>query len=141
MLLMTDQQSPKWCPDCGFEYDAAAGKHRTDSPTTRDCERMYPKPRFSETHPPHGADVHRLVPVDDGVFCYRPGETCYRMTVTGGRDGGVEFDGTLYRSAVLAMEAADEHEPEQPQITDTVPAASGAVLSVYDELMRSVFGR
>lgn len=94
--------------------------------------------RFSETHPPHDPDVHRFVPVDDATYCYRPGETCYRMTVD---RSGVTFDGTLYRSAVLAMEAADEHEPEQPQITEPVPAASGAVLPVFDELMSSVFGR
>lgn len=94
--------------------------------------------RFTETHPPHDPDVHRLVPVDGETFCYRPCETCYRFERVG---HGVVFDGTLYRSAVLAMEAADEREPEQPQITAPVPAASGAVLPVFDELMSSVFGR
>lgn len=34
----------KWelCPECSFERNPRTGRHRELSPTTRDCERLYP---------------------------------------------------------------------------------------------------
>lgn len=46
-VLAPKVSSPKaiieFCAECGFKRDIATGIHDVSSPTTRDCERMYPK--------------------------------------------------------------------------------------------------
>ncbi len=38
-----ESPEPELCPECGFAFYPATGKHVDQASTTLDCERMYPK--------------------------------------------------------------------------------------------------